>query len=58
MLLLSPRFLGKGDKREKVVIVKKPATPEDVENVKDRVGVNGRAAVEGTWVGDILRWWW
>ena len=27
-------FLGEGDKREKVVTVKKPATPEDVEDIK------------------------
>ena len=29
------RFLGEGDKREKVVAVKKPASTEDVEDVED-----------------------
>jgi len=28
-------FLGEGDKREKVVAVKEPASTEDVEDVED-----------------------
>ena len=40
-VIASLGFLSKGDKREKVVAVEKPAGTENVEDIEDQVGVNG-----------------
>ena len=40
-------FLGEGDKREEVVVVEEPASAEDVEDIKDQVGVDGLESSRG-----------
>ena len=47
-VIASLRFLGKGDKQEKVVTVKEPAGTKDVEDVEDRIGVGGHVLLGDT----------